>query len=162
MRDKIVTITNSDIAGNEIEGAELKVTDKDGNIIDEWTSTKENHNIKGLTEGQTYTLHEDYAPDGFVISNDIEFTVTEEKEVQKVEMIDKNVEISKQDIAGNELEGATLVVTNTKTKNIVDKWVSTNEPHKVNGLIEGETYNLHEEIVIYGYVKATDIQFTVS
>ncbi len=162
MIDKIVTMTKSDIAGNEIEGAELKVTDKDGNIIDEWTSTKESHNIKGLTEGQTYTLHEDYAPDGFVISNDIEFTVTEEKEVQKVEMIDKNVEISKQDIAGNELEGATLVVTNTKTKNIVDKWVSTNEPHKVNGLIEGETYNLHEEIVIDGYVKATDIQFTVS
>lgn len=162
MIDKIVTMTKSDIARSEIDGAELKVTDKDGNIIDEWTSTKESHNIKGLTEGKTYILHEDYAPDGYVISNDIEFTVTEEKEVQKVEMIDKIVEISKQDIAGNELEGATLVVTNTKTKNIVDKWVSTNEPHKVSGLIEGETYNLHEEIVIDGYVKATDIQFTIS
>ena len=43
-------------------------------------------------------------------------------------MIDKIVEMSKKDIAGDELEGATIIVTNTKTKNIVDKWVSGKEP----------------------------------
>lgn len=162
MIDKQVTISKEDIGGNEVEGAELKVVDKDGNIVDSWTSTKEIHKIKGLTEGESYTLYEDYAPDGFVISNQIEFTVTEDKETQEIKMIDKVVEISKVNIAGEELEGATLVVTNTKTKNIVDKWVSTNEPHKVNGLREGETYVLHEEIAIDSYVKATDIEFTVT
>ena len=119
MIDKIVTISKKDIGGEEIEGAELKVVDEDGNIVDSWTSTKESHNVKGLEENKTYTLYEDYAPDGFVVSNKIIFTVTTDKEIQKVEMIDKVVEVSKVNIAGEELEGATLIVTNTKTKQIV-------------------------------------------
>ncbi len=162
MIDKVVTMTKQDIGGNEVEGAELQVIDEDNNIVDEWTSTKEPHRINNLVEGKTYTLIEQYAPDGFVISNEIKFTVTTDKETQEVKMIDKVVEISKQDVSGNELEGATLVVTNTKTKNIVDKWVSGKEPHKVNGLIENEEYILHEEIVVNGYVKATDVKFTVT
>ena len=162
MIDKVVTMTKQDIGGNEIEGAELQVIDEDNNVVDEWTSTKEPHRINNLVEGKTYTLVEQYAPDGFVISNEIKFTVTTDKETQEVKMIDKVVEISKQDIAGNELEGATLVVTSTKTKNIVDKWVSGKEPHKVNGLIENEEYVLHEEIAVNGYVKATDVKFTVT
>lgn len=162
MIDKQVTMSKEDIGGQEVEGAELKVVDKDGNIVDSWTSTKEIHKIKGLTEGESYTLYEDYAPDGFVVSNQIDFIVTEDKETQEIKMVDKVVEILKVNIAGEELEGATLVVTNTKTKNIVDQWVSTKEPHRVSGLIEGENYILHEEIVVNGYVKATDIEFTVT
>ena len=162
MIDKIVEMTKNDIGGEEIEGAELKVFDKEGNIVDEWTSTNEAHKIKNLVEGETYTLHEEYAPEGYVIATDVEFTVSKDKETQKIEMIDKIVEMSKKDIAGDELEGATIIVTNTKTKNIVDKWVSGKEPHRIQGLIEGETYVMHEEIAIDGYVKATDIEFTVS
>ena len=162
MIDKIVEMTKNDIGGEEIEGAELKVFDKEGNIVDEWTSTNEAHKIKNLVEGKTYTLHEEYAPEGYVIATDVEFTVSKDKETQKIEMIDKIVEMSKKDIAGDELEGATIIVTNTKTKNIVDKWVSGKEPHRIQGLIEGETYVMHEEIAIDGYVKATDIEFTVS
>lgn len=159
MIDKIVEMTKNDIGGEEIEGAELKVFDKEGNIVDEWTSTNEAHKIKNLVEGKTYTLHEEYAPEGYVIATDVEFTVSKDKETQKIEMIDKIVEMSKKDIAGDELEGATIIVTNTKTKNIVDKWVSGKEPHRIQGLIEGETYVMHEEIAIDGYVKATDIEF---
>ncbi len=162
MIDKQVTVSKEDICGKEVEGAELKVVDKDGNVVDSWTSTKQKHSINNLVEGETYTLYEDYAPDTFVISNKIEFTVTTDKETQEIKMIDKVVEISKVNIAGEELEGATLVVTSTKTKNIVDKWVSTKESHKVSGLIENESYILHEEIVVNGYVKATDIEFTVT
>ena len=33
MIDKIVTMTKADIGGKEIEGAEIVVTDKDGNVI---------------------------------------------------------------------------------------------------------------------------------
>lgn len=162
MVDKIVEMSKQDIGGNEIEGAELKVYDKDGEIVDEWVSGKEPHRIKNLKEGENYILHEEYAPDGYTISTDIEFSVGLEKETQKIKMIDKVVEMSKIDIAGKEIEGATIVVTNKRTKNIVDKWVSEKEPHKIKGLIEGETYIIHEEIVVDGYVKATDIEFTVS
>lgn len=162
MIDKIVEMSKIDISGKEIEGAGLKVYDKDENIVDEWISTKEPHKIENLIEGETYTLHEEYAPENYTIASDIVFTVSFDKETQKIEMIDKIVEMSKKNIAGDELEGATIVVTNIKTKNIVDKWVSGKEPHIIQGLIEGETYIMHEEIVIDGYVKATDIEFTVT
>ncbi|MBQ2937351.1 MAG: hypothetical protein IJE05_00465 [Clostridia bacterium] len=155
--------SKKDITGdNELEGAELSVIDEDDNIIDTWTSTENTHKIEGLVVGKTYKLREEISPDGYVKATTIEFKVENTTEIQKVEMIDKIVEISKQDVAGTELEGATLVVTNNKTKNIVDKWVSGKEPHKVSGLIEGETYNLHEEIAVNGYVKASDIQFEVT
>lgn len=162
MIDKIVEMTKEDIGGKEVEGAELKVVDKDGKIVDSWISTNEAHRIKGLIEGESYTLYEDYAPDGYVISNEVTFTVTTEKETQKVVMIDKTVEVLKTDIDGNTIEGVTLSIISTKTKNIVDKWETTNEAHKVSGLIEGENYILREEKVIDGYVKATDIEFTVT
>lgn len=162
MIDKIVEMTKEDIGGKEVEGAELKVVDKDGKIVDSWISTNEAHRIKGLIEGESYTLYEDYAPDGYVISNEVTFTVTTEKKTQKVVMIDKTVEVLKTDIDGNTIEGVTLSIISTKTKNIVDKWETTNEAHKVNGLIEGQTYILREEKVIDGYVKATDIEFTVT
>ena len=162
MIDKIVEMTKEDIGGKEVEGAELKVVDKDGKIVDSWISTNEAHRIKGLIEGESYTLYEDYAPDGYVISNEVTFTVTTEKETQKVVMIDKTVEVLKTDIDENTIEGVTLSIISTKTKNIVDKWETTNEAHKVSGLIEGETYILREEKVIDGYVKATDIEFTVT
>lgn len=162
MIDKIVSMIKTDIDGNIIEGAEMNVTDEEGNVVDSWTTAKEAHNISGLEENKKYVLHELYAPDGFVISSDIEFVVSKDKETQEITLIDKIVEMTKKDISGNELEGATMVVTNTKTKNIVDKWVSGKEPHKIQGLIEGESYILHEEIAIEGYVKATDIQFTVT
>ena len=162
MIDKIVTMTKEDIGGTEIEGAEMSVTNEKGEVVDYWTSTKEPHKINGLEEGKTYTLHESYAPDGFVIATDVEFTVSTNKETQEIVLVDKVVEMSKQDIGGNEIEGATMIVTSNKTKNIVDKWISGKEPHKINGLIEGESYTLHEEICVDGFVKATDVEFTVS
>ena len=162
MVDKIVSMSKQDIGGNEIEGAEMTVTDENNEIVDSWTSTKEPHHISNLEENKKYVLHELYAPDTFVVATDVEFTVTTDKETQEIVLIDKTVEISKQDISGNEIEGATMVVTNTKTKNIVDKWVSTDTPHKVSGLVEGENYILHEEICVDGFVKATDVEFNVT
>lgn len=159
----LVEFSKTDITGEkELEGAELTVTDKDNNVIDNWVSTNETHKIEGLKVGETYTLKEEYAPDGYVQASEIQFTVENTNEIQKVEMIDKIVEILKTDVEENAIEGVTLVLTNTKTKNIVDKWITTKEAHKVSGLIEGETYVLHEEETIGDYVKAQDIEFTVT
>ena len=161
MKDKIVDMSKVDIGGEEIEGAEIKVYDEEGNIVDEWTSTKEEHKIKGLEEGKKYTLHEEVAPDGYVKATDVEFEVTTDKENQHIDLIDKVVEISKEDIAGKEIEGAKLQVLD-KDGNVIDEWTSTKEPHKVTGLTEGETYKLHEEVAIGDYVKASDIKFKVT
>ena len=159
----VVEFSKTDITGEkELEGAELTVTDKDNNIIDKWVSTNKTHKIEGLKAGETYTLKEEYAPDGHVRASEIQFTVENTNEIQKVEMIDKIVEILKTDVNGTQIEGVSLVLTNSRTKNIVDQWTTTKEPHRVSGLIEEETYILHEEKAIGDFVKAQDIEFTVN
>ena len=161
MIDKIVEMSKVDIAGDEVEGATIQVLDKDNKVVDEWVSGKEPHKIKNLVEGKTYTLHEEIVADSYVKATDIEFKVTTDKETQKVVMIDKIVEMSKVDIAGDEIEGATIQVLDKDNK-VVDEWVSGKEPHKIKNLVEGETYTLHEEIVADSYVKATDVEFIVT
>ena len=76
-------------------------------------------------------------------------------------MKDKIVEVSKEDISGKEIEGAKLQVLD-KEGNIIDEWISEKEAHKVKGLKENETYILHEELAVGNYVKASDIEFTVT
>lgn len=162
MIDKIVEMSKVDIAGEEIKGATIQVLDKDNKVIDEWVSGKEPHKIKNLVEGETYTLHEEIVADSYVKASDVEFVVTTDKETQKVVMIDKLVEITKTDITdGKKLEGAELEVTD-KDGNIIDKWTSTKEPHKVKGLEEGKTYILKETIAPYGYEITEEIKFTVT
>lgn len=163
MIDKQVSITKVNVEGEKVEGAYLQVIDRNGKIIDERvSSSKTSHYVSNLKEGEKFTLVELYAPKGYVKAKSTEFTVTYDKKTQEIVLIDKIVEMSKKDIVGNELEGATMIVTHTKTKNIVDKWISGKEPHRINNLIENESYVLHEEISVNGYVKATDIEFTVS
>ena len=86
----VVEITKSDITtGEELDGAYLQVLDQDGNIIDSWESSKdEPHVIKRLTVGETYTLREEFAPYGYLVANDITFTIEDTAEIQKVEMKD--------------------------------------------------------------------------
>ncbi|MBO5477201.1 MAG: LPXTG cell wall anchor domain-containing protein, partial [Clostridia bacterium] len=158
----LVEFSKTDITGDkELIGAKLTVLDNENNIIDTWTSTEKTHKIEGLTIGKEYTLKEEIAPDGYVVATSIKFTIKDTNEIQKVVMIDKIVEMSKVDIAGEEIEGATIQVLDKDNK-VVDEWVSGKEPHKIKNLVEGETYTLHEEIVADSYVKATDIEFTVT
>lgn len=158
-----VDISKVDVTGeNEIEGAEIVVYDKAGNIIDKWTSGKEAHKIEGLVVGNTYILHEEYAPNGYTIATDIEFTVGNTSEIQKVNMIDKQVAVTKVDENNKPIAGAELVITNVKSRQIVDKWTSTEELHYVNGLIEGQTYVLTEVKAPTGYEIANQIEFTVT
>lgn len=162
-----VHITKTDITGDkELEGARLQVIDENGNVVDEWTSTTEAHIIEGvLIAGKEYTLHEEISPDGYVVANDITFTVSEDGSVDLVTMKDDTtkVHISKTDITGDkELEGARLQVID-ENGNVVDEWISTTEEHIIEGkLVAGKEYTLHEEISPVGYVVANDITFKVS
>ena len=158
----LVEFSKTDITGDkELIGAKLTVLDNKNNIIDTWTSTEKTHKIEGLTIGKEYTLKEEIAPDGYVVATSIKFTIKDTNEIQKVNMIDKIVEMSKVDIAGEEIEGATIQVLDKDNK-VVDEWVSSKEPHKIKNLVEGETYTLHEEKVADSYVKATDVEFIVT
>jgi len=165
MVDKQVKFTKTDVTGEkEVEGAEITVTDKETNeVVDKWTSGKDAHYISGLKEGKTYILSEVVSPEGYVKSTDIEFTVTTDKETQKVNMKDKRVEFTKTDVTGEkEVEGAEITVTDKETNQVVDKWTSGKDKHYINGLEEGKTYVLSEVTAPSEYVKATDVEFTVT
>lgn len=83
--------TKTDITnGSELTGATLTVLDKNGNVVDTWTSdAREAHVIKRLVVGETYTLREEYAPYGYLKATDIQFTVKDTGEVQHVNMKDE-------------------------------------------------------------------------
>ena len=159
-----VEITKSDLTtGKELPGAHLKVTDKDGNVMDEWTSTEEAHVIKELVVGKTYTLTETKPADGYVTAESIEFTIENTAEVQKQEMLDDvtKVKIRKTDITGDvEIPGAKLTVLD-KDDQVVESWISTNEPHYVEKLPIGK-YTLREELAPKGFILSNDVTFKVA
>ena len=163
MTDKIVEVEKVDINGNAIEGVTLILTNtKTKNIVDKWITTKEPHKVSGLIEGETYVLHEEETIGDYVKAQDIEFTVTEDKETQIITMVDKIVEVTKTDfVTGEEIEGAELKVVD-ENGNTVDSWTSTKTPHKVKGLEEGKTYKLIETLAPYGYELTNEIEFIVT
>ena len=154
----------TDVTGDkEVEGAQLTITDEDGNVVDQWTSTDKVHSIEGLVVGKTYTLSETVTAKDYVKATDIKFTVKNSSELETVTMKDKQVSFTKTDVTGEkEVEGAEITVTDKETGKVVDKWTSGKDSHFINGLEEGRTYILSETVSPEEYVKSTDIEFTVS
>ena len=158
-----VELTKTDLTtGKELPGAHLKVTDSDGNIVDEWTSTEESHVIKELVVGKEYTMTETKPADGYVTAESITFTVENTAEVQKHDMKDDvtKVEISKTDITGEtEIPGAKLTILD-KDDQVVESWTSTEEAHYIEKLPIGK-YTLREEQAPKGCLLTGDVTFEV-
>ena len=145
----------------ELPGAELTITDKDGKELDRWVSTDKPHYIEKLPAGD-YTLTEVKAPDGYAFAESVPFTVLPTGEVQQFEMQDDviKVEISKKDLTTmEELPGAELTITDKDGKEI-DRWVSSDKPHYIEKLPAGE-YTLTEVKAPDGYTFAESVPFTV-
>ena len=98
MKDEITKVDISKVdatTSKEIEGAKLTLTDKEtGQVIETWTSKKEPHRIEGLEVNKTYILHEDLAPAGYETASDVEFTIKDTGEVQKVVMKDEHKSVT--------------------------------------------------------------------
>lgn len=166
---KKVSVSKKTLGGEEISGAALSLKDSTGNVVESWTSNGVEHKVV-LSEG-TYTLHEDSAPAGYAVANDITFTVDAEgnvsvdgNPVSEVVMVDEyafhDVIISKVDAANNkELAGAVLKVTD-KEGNEVDKWTSEDgKNHTVT--VKPGTYTFTEVSAPKGYELAESITFNV-
>lgn len=120
-----VTVKKTDVAGAEIAGAKMSVSDKKtGATVVEWTSEEgKDFNIEGLTIGKTYILTEDTAPLGYIKSTQVEFTVTDNGIDQKITMVDEITRVAKTDENGNYVKGATLQAV-AEDGTVVDEWVS--------------------------------------
>ncbi len=157
-----VKISKQDITtGKELPGAKLQITDKDGTVIDEWISTKEEHVVTNIKPGR-YTLTEIIAPDDYTLADSIEFEIKDTYEVQRVIMKDEltHIELLKVDENGQALAGAILEIHDLEG-NVLESWESATEPHTVRGLAAG-TYVLYEAAAPEGLLLADDIEFTVT
>jgi hypothetical protein len=200
-----LTLTGTDLTGRTVNfntedivlgnGAEL--TGGSGTSLT-WVSGTTSTLVKNLTDG-TYTLHEVAAPSGYVVTTDITFTIVDgvvtgdtgvNSDTNTVTMVDDmvittDVEISKENVLGKEIPGATLTLTGTKADgstvvfDINDitlgegaqlisqangtsiTWVSGTTATLIEGLEDG-TYVLHEVAAPSGYEVATDITFTIT
>ena len=109
-----------------------------------------------------YIVREIEAPTGYILSGEsYPVTISEDGEIITIRTVNKpiTIEISKQDIYGNELVGAEMQLENSDGE-IVEKWTSDGTNHVVTELPVGG-YTLKEIAAPDGYVIATDIRFTV-
>ena len=136
------------------------VTGKDGKIT-----------ITGLMWG-SYYFQETTAPDGYVLSNDkISFKVDASSfdakgnpVTIKTKATNKatSITIEKVDENGNALAGASMAIRDPQTRQIIETWTSTSEPHVIEGVLAaGKTYYLSEQQAPNGYEIAAEQEFTV-
>lgn len=158
-------------ADEDIENAEEKVIVEEGTLLE--TAVSDENGIitfkKDYPFGK-YHAEEMEAPAGYVSSEE---TVTFEMEyqgqdVKKVQLSTEffntptTFEFAKEDItSGEELSGATLSIIDEEG-NVIETWTSkAGERHIIRKLAVGKTYTLREEFAPYGYLKTTDVLFTV-
>lgn len=157
---RIVVSKKSVTGEGELPGATLRVYDADGELVEEWVSGEEPHELT-LLPG-TYTLHEELAPEGYLVASDVEFEVAEGVPVTRVEMVDDltRVDAEKVDaVTGEPLAGATMQVVDAEGE-VVEEWVSDEGPHRIEALVPGE-YVLRETEAPEGHELAEDVPFTV-
>lgn len=170
MIDKILTVRKVDMCGSNVEGAQITIynTDEEGSkiedsIVDQWTTEKgKHHDANNLEGGKTYVASETVVPAGYAKAADYKFTVADDKKNQTETIYNKQVTISKVDAGGKEVEGAKLTLTDKETGEIVDQWISTNKTHYPTGIEIGKTYILTEDTAPLGYIKSTQVEFTVT
>ena len=112
----------------------------------------------------TYYIQDAEQVDGYIVNDHIyKVEVTADGDMLEITCENQPTEMvfSKVDLTtGKELPGATITVTDKETVEVVDKWVSTDEPHIIKYLVEGKEYIMTEEIAPDGYYKAESITFT--
>lgn len=87
----IVEVSKTDMTtGKELPGATLEVIDSDGKVYASWKTDGKYHRLEAIPAGK-YTLRETAAPYGYLIANEVEFTVEQTGEIQKVAMTDERV-----------------------------------------------------------------------
>jgi len=172
-------IAKVDEDGQYLAGATLELREKATNTLVE-TITGDGSPVQipflKLKSNTTYILTEISAPVGYAISAPIEFTITKEGNIVRkdsvavtdntVIMIDSEIGvlITKEDMGGKTLPGATLEITSIEDTTFqMDPWVSTNTPKNISlKLLKPDMeYILTETIAPKGYSQAESIVFKV-
>lgn len=124
-----VEINKVDEKGDSIKGAVLAIYDKDGAPVETWTSDGTKHRITAkLVAGETYTLKEFKAPEGYEKAADETFTVESKDIVGIDQYIQSGIEM---------IDKTTPTTPNQPVKpaQTVAKGVKTGDPTTIGGLI---------------------------
>ena len=108
-----VSVSKADIAtGKELPGATIQVLDSEENVVAQWVSEADDastegvdesvHVIEGLKTGETYTLRETVAPEGYAVATDTTFQIAADGTVTTT---------------GTKTEGGVLLVNDAKLSN---------------------------------------------
>ena len=184
-----VDISKQDITnGKELPGAQLEITDAEGNVVAGWTSAKTPHTVRGLELEKEYTLTERRAPDTYAEAESIPFKPVQTGSEQTNDVFVKSgdtweklddgtvimkdapaLDIDKTDVSGNLLPGATLTIR-AEDGTVVDTWVTDYKTHRVpisdesillSDDITENVYTLTEDAAPDGFEIASSVQFKV-
>ena len=119
-----------------VPGGVLELYDKDGNLVDTWTTTEDWHLVEGLTEGETYTIKNPSIPFIYNYADDKEFIVNVGTDTKVTVVVDPapKVEIS------NTIIGAEFVHTDELTYEITLEGARKNNTYPIN--IGNQTVNI--------------------
>ena len=153
----IVEVSKTDITtGKELKGATLEVIDSDGEVYASWVTDGKPHQLEAIPAGD-YTLKETASPYGYLIANEVEFTVEETGEIQKVAMSDERVkgavEIYKTDSkTKSPIKGVEFELRNKDGK-VLAKLITDKKGYAKTDLLDIGTYdeegNFEKDIPYY-------------
>ena len=153
---------------DETEGSSVPVL-KDGKSPLKVTTDKDGDaHFDHLAPG-TWRIRESATPDGYLLSDEIrEVVVAADDSIDGtasftlgLENDFTKIDISKRDITSEEeIPGASLIVTDSEGE-IVESWVSTDKPHRIEALAPG-IYTLTEKQTPQGHEQAESVEFTVT
>ena len=129
--------------GSEILGAKLSILDEEGKTVRTWVQDGEPYLVEKLPQG-SYLLREEAAPYGYLLAEDVPFTVEDTGEIQKVEMQDARpagrLLLKKTDQeTGEGLEGAVFELRNHEGE-LLETLVTDENGEAESGLLEIATY----------------------
>ena len=155
-----VAILKVDNDTNTVQGAKMQLLNNQNEVIDEWITDKNIHEIDNLVPGQKYIVREIEAPERYQLTPDYIFTAQDTEEVQQINIIDPKIKISKSDNNGNLLPGAVLQIVD-EDNNVVEEWTTNGTSHVVEKTLErGKQYKIREKDAPTGYKIALDQVFS--
>lgn len=129
-----IYVSKRELTGDdELPGATLTIKDKNGNVIREWVSTTEKHEVNALsfTEGNNeFTLTETRPADGYALASDITFKVVRRVDADGKELDAVDVYYKTTDENGNTvwklLDDETVIMRDDITRVKISKKDITN------------------------------------
>lgn len=141
----IVEVSKTDFTtGQELAGAKLEITRADGKVYASWVTGGKPYRLHAMPAGE-YILRETFSPYGYLIADEVKFTVKETGKIQKVYMADRRVKgmvrIYKKDSNTKKAIKGVEFELRTKDGRVLEKLITDGNGIAETGLLDICSYN---------------------